>query len=212
MNNNVVVISTKTKELARRVFALKKLFFEKADIEAKRKYGQGIANNDFWLEAQYGDYEAALTVFLNYGFGYDVAFLICKAAINSNCTELVEEGRTTIESLLFHETEALPDGFESIADCFDCAEVICESDGDAKAMFEIGQRYSWCDWFTGGHIEYTVVERNDRTVTFALVDSEIDGIHQRNETYEIVTDEQDDERVLICEYHDEKGYLYAYNA
>ena len=75
--------------------------------------------------------------------------------------------------------------------------------------FEIGQKYGWVCWFTGGLTTYTVVSRSEKSVTLDTIDVEIDGVHHRKETFNIEKGESGNERILIQQYHGEKGYIEA---
>lgn len=75
--------------------------------------------------------------------------------------------------------------------------------------FKVGQKYIWTSWFTGGTMYYTVSSRTENYITLSCINEEVDGTHKRTETYEIETDENGNERILIVEYKGEKGYIYA---
>lgn len=75
--------------------------------------------------------------------------------------------------------------------------------------FEIGQKYEWTDWFTGGQKNLTVSKRSANSVTFKYVVWEADGIWENEEEFEIITDDNGNEMILMCEYHGKKGYVYA---
>jgi hypothetical protein len=75
--------------------------------------------------------------------------------------------------------------------------------------FKVNQKYFWESWFTGGTMFYTVSSRTENKVALSCVDYEADGIHKRTEVYDIETDENGNERILIVEYKGEKGYIYA---
>lgn len=75
--------------------------------------------------------------------------------------------------------------------------------------FEIHQNYTWTSWFTGGIMYYTVSSRTENKVAMLCIDEEIDGTHQRVEIFNIETDENGNECILMCEYKGEKGYIYA---
>lgn len=75
--------------------------------------------------------------------------------------------------------------------------------------FEVGQQYEWVDWFTGGVSEYTVIERTSGRLVFGEYRHEIDGDYKMTEAFKILTDENGDEYLKMCEYKGEEGRLYA---
>ena len=68
--------------------------------------------------------------------------------------------------------------------------------------FEVGRKYIYSDWFTGGRQVYTCTNRTDDTVTFSLTSYESDGIHINEKTYSI-SRENDNEKVVLFTY---KGF------
>lgn len=75
--------------------------------------------------------------------------------------------------------------------------------------FIIGQRYEWTDWFTGGKYFYTVEKIEGDEITLSYIDHEVDGIFTSDQTFKILTDDDGNERILMCEYHGHKGYIKA---
>lgn len=75
--------------------------------------------------------------------------------------------------------------------------------------FCIGQTYTWTDWFTGGTTEFVVKKIEGNTITMTAVKTELDGIHTTEESFPIKKDEEGNECILIAEYKEEKGYIYA---
>lgn len=80
---------------------------------------------------------------------------------------------------------------------------------ETPGRFEVGDRYFWTDWFSGGQSHYVVIERTPDRVTFAEHRTEMDGEYDETETFKIFTDEDDNEYVKMCEYHGEEGRMYA---
>ena len=76
-------------------------------------------------------------------------------------------------------------------------------------VFKVGQEYEWIGWFTGGVGCYTVKKIKDRKLTFAEYRQEIDGEYSKEETFDILTDDNGDEYIKMCEYRGEEGRLYA---
>ena len=76
-------------------------------------------------------------------------------------------------------------------------------------VFTVGQKYEWTSWFTGGVSYLTVKEIKNGKLTFAEYRMEIDGEYTKEETFEILTDENGDEYIKMCEYRGEEGRLYA---
>ena len=77
--------------------------------------------------------------------------------------------------------------------------------------FEIGQSYMWTGWFTGGRSHYTVKEVTDTKVVFSEYRREIDGEYEMEEEFDIHTDEDGNQYLVMCTYRDEEGRLYAEN-
>lgn len=75
--------------------------------------------------------------------------------------------------------------------------------------FKVGQHYDFTDWFTGGTSDREVDKISDGKVTFKIERWELDGHHFTTETYDIDTDENGNESVLIYEYHGEEARIYA---
>lgn len=75
--------------------------------------------------------------------------------------------------------------------------------------FEIGQHYMWTSWFTGGQSYYTVKEVTDNKVVFTEYRREIDGEYEIEEEFDIHTDEDENQYLVMCTYRDEEGRLYA---
>lgn len=76
-------------------------------------------------------------------------------------------------------------------------------------VFKVGQEYEWVSWFTGGIGYYTVKEIKDGKLTFAEYRQEVDGEYSKEETFDILTDDNGDEYIKMCEYRGEEGRLYA---
>ena len=85
-----------------------------------------------------------------------------------------------------------------------------EEEEKKPRKFEVGQHYMWTSWFTGGQSYYTVKEVIDTKVVFAEYRREIDGEYEMEETFEIHTDENGDQYLVMCHYLDEEGRLYAH--
>ena len=75
--------------------------------------------------------------------------------------------------------------------------------------FKVGQGYVWTDWFSGGRTHYTVSSREGNKLVLSCIACELDGVHERTETFDILMDEEGNERVLMCEYRDHRGFLFA---
>lgn len=75
--------------------------------------------------------------------------------------------------------------------------------------FDVGQNYTFVDWFTGGRSFYTVKEKTESTVTFDCIAHEADGTHKSVESYEIFTDNEGNENIFIYEYHGHEARIYA---
>lgn len=75
--------------------------------------------------------------------------------------------------------------------------------------FEIGQHYIWTDWFSGGQSYYVVAGRTDGRLALAEYRRELDGEYEGTENFKILTDENGDEYLHMCEYRGEVGRLYA---
>lgn len=80
---------------------------------------------------------------------------------------------------------------------------------ETKCVFEIGDEYDWVDWFTGGVSYYTVKDINGNKLTFSEYRREIDGEYEKEETFEIQTDDDGNQYIKMCEYYGEVGKLYA---
>ena len=80
---------------------------------------------------------------------------------------------------------------------------------EVEKKFAVGQAYEWTSWFTGGVSYLTVKEIKDGKLTFAEYRMEVDGEYTMEETFEILTDENGNEYVKMCEYRCEEGRLYA---
>ena len=74
--------------------------------------------------------------------------------------------------------------------------------------FKVGQKYTWVDWFTGGCSRYTVKERTDTQVILSEYRTEMDGEYEFTQHYNIHKDDNG-EYIVMCQYHDEEGRLYA---
>lgn len=77
------------------------------------------------------------------------------------------------------------------------------------ARFEVGQKYSWTSWFTGGVMLCTVIARTETVISFKCIDNEIDGVDVRMEDFEVISDDNGNECILFCEYKGHKGYIHA---
>lgn len=75
--------------------------------------------------------------------------------------------------------------------------------------FEIGQHYMWTSWFTGGQSYYVVVGRSGDRLVMSEYRREIDGEYEKTENFKILTDENGNEYLKMCEYRGEEGRLYA---
>ena len=75
--------------------------------------------------------------------------------------------------------------------------------------FEVGQKYTFVDWFSGGRSFYTVKERTESTISLDRVAYEADGIHESVEDFDISTDEEGNESIFIYEYHGHEARIYA---
>lgn len=75
--------------------------------------------------------------------------------------------------------------------------------------FQIGQVYDWTDWFSGGQAWYTVKEVADGKVVFAEHRWELDGEFDLISDYEIKIDENGNEYIVMCSYHEHEGRIYA---
>lgn len=75
--------------------------------------------------------------------------------------------------------------------------------------FKVGQHYDFTDWFTGGTSDREVKEIKNGKVTFKIERWELDGHHFTTETYDIDTDENGNESVLIYEYHGAEARIHA---
>lgn len=75
--------------------------------------------------------------------------------------------------------------------------------------FKVGQHYDFTDWFTGGISDREVTEISDGKVTFKIERWELDGHHFTTETYDIDTDKNGNESVLLYRYLDEEARIYA---
>lgn len=74
--------------------------------------------------------------------------------------------------------------------------------------FQIGDTFTWTDWFTGGLSTYTVIDRTEDTLFTECIDRELDGTHVRKEKFTLERDEKG-EKILMCEYKCTKGYIEA---
>lgn len=77
-----------------------------------------------------------------------------------------------------------------------------------KKKFEVGQVFCSTDIFTGGRMYYTVTSRTETEIICNCSDVELDGTHNREETFEVLTDDKG-EYIILWEYLDHKGYMYA---
>jgi hypothetical protein len=75
--------------------------------------------------------------------------------------------------------------------------------------FEIGQHYMWTDWFTGGQSYYVVAGRTNGRLALVEYRRELDGEYKGTENFKILTDENGNEYLHMCEYRGEEGRLYA---
>ena len=76
-------------------------------------------------------------------------------------------------------------------------------------MFEIGDKFASTCIFTGGSHNYRVVSRTETVIHCEIVYHEIDGIHKGTEDYEIHTDENGREYIVLWKYRDHEGRYYA---
>lgn len=88
-------------------------------------------------------------------------------------------------------------------------EIPYEAEEKRPRKFEVGQQYEWVGWFTGGRSFYTVTERTPDRLVFSEYRFEIDGEYKLTESFKILTDENGDEYLKMCEYQGEEGRLYA---
>lgn len=102
--------------------------------------------------------------------------------------------------------------WDALDDEFDIPNETEESSDETKSMpkvFAVGQKYEWTSWFTGGVSYLTVKEIKNSKVTFSEYRMEIDGEYSKEETFDILTDDNGNEYVKMCEYRGEEGRLYA---
>ena len=88
-------------------------------------------------------------------------------------------------------------------------EIPYEIEEEKPKRFEVGQHYMWTSWFTGGQSYYTVKDVTETKVVFSEYRREIDGEYEMEEEYEICTDENGNQYLVMCHYRDEEGRLYA---
>lgn len=75
--------------------------------------------------------------------------------------------------------------------------------------FEIGQTFCSTSIFTGGTQEYIVTKRTEREIFCNVLRHEIDGTHTGEETFEIHTDDNGDEYIVLWEYCGHHGIISA---
>lgn len=68
---------------------------------------------------------------------------------------------------------------------------------ESSRIFKIGQVYAWTDWSTNKITPYTITKRNSGKIS--LNDTE----------YDIITDSNGNESILMCEVYGVQGYIYA---
>ena len=111
-------------------------------------------------------------------------------------------------------TERYPEGFRgegylTEAELIGYGDLPDEIEEKRPRKFEVGQHYVWTDWFTGGQSYYTVMERTPGRLVMAEYRREIDGEYELTENFKILTDDNGDEYLHMCEYRGEEGRLYA---
>lgn len=82
-------------------------------------------------------------------------------------------------------------------------------DKKTSRRFHVGQSYEWQDWFTGGITQFTVKRITEHTVIMRRRNRERDGEHLQEEIFSIETDDCGNERIMITEYKNTKGFIYA---
>ena len=75
--------------------------------------------------------------------------------------------------------------------------------------FMEGQTYNWTCWFTGGYSVLRVSKVTANTVEFTEHRTELDGEHDVKSVYDIFTDKDGREYVVMCSYHEKEGRIYA---
>ena len=75
--------------------------------------------------------------------------------------------------------------------------------------FEIGQAFCSTDIFTGGIQEYIITNRTETEIFCNVLRNELDGTHTGEETFEIHTDDNGNEYVVLWEYHEHRGIVSA---
>jgi len=76
--------------------------------------------------------------------------------------------------------------------------------------FQVGDKFCSTDIFTSGQMYYEIVSRTETEITCDCTDVELDGTHNRQETFEVLTDDKG-EYIILWEYLDHKGIMYAEN-
>lgn len=76
-------------------------------------------------------------------------------------------------------------------------------------MFEIGNEFTSTCIFTGGSHMYTVVSREESILHCEATYYEMDGTHKVKEDFEIHTDENGREYIVLWKYGDHEGRHYA---
>lgn len=76
-------------------------------------------------------------------------------------------------------------------------------------MFHIGDEFTFTCIFTGGIHSYKVASRTEKVLKCERVYHEIDGTHTGTENFEIHTDENGKEYIILWEYKEHKGIHYA---
>ena len=78
-----------------------------------------------------------------------------------------------------------------------------------KNKFMVGQSYVHFSWFTGGRMLYVVDAIKDGKVFMNTEDVELDGVHNRVESYDIQVDENGNEFVVLFNYRGADCKIYA---
>ena len=75
--------------------------------------------------------------------------------------------------------------------------------------FQVGQKYDYSDWFTGGKVHMKVTTIKKGRATFDVCDTEADGTHNRRETHVIERTEDGEEYIVPQSYRGERCIIMA---
>lgn len=75
--------------------------------------------------------------------------------------------------------------------------------------FKIGDTFTKTCIFTGGSHKCKIVSRTETELKVDAIYHELDGTHKVEETYQIYTNEDGNEYIILWEYNDHRGIYEA---